>query len=176
VIDRDFEKRLAELVDGDVWTLADELAERYPADEYDGDAAGRNGLHAELLDYSNALREDYGIKLGVQTMRKCRATALAWGRGTRAPCAPYKVHELLRSVSGREQLINKLVKRNGGRLTVADVQRWREDNHPKPLVSWEDRFDRQIRRALKQADPRSVEARELLIGKLQTLIRELGVA
>ena len=175
-VDREFEKEIAELVDGDVWVLADRLAERFSAAEYGEGSKNNSGLYAELLEYSNALREDYGIKLSVSSMRRMRATSLAWSHGTRSPCAPFKVHTMLRAADGHEHLIEKLIKLNGGRLTVADVQRWREDSNPKPLVSWDDQFDRKIRRALKQADPRTTESRDLLIAKLEQLAQELRVA
>jgi hypothetical protein len=75
-------KHVAEMVDGGPWQMADYLAETYPPEKY-GNSKANTKLYEKLRDLELALHNDHGIILKESTMRKQRATAIAWPHSVR---------------------------------------------------------------------------------------------
>lgn len=131
-------ERIAQLVDGDSWALADFLVDEFPPDRFGNAEHGTNtGLRAALEDAEDGLRLEYGIEYKATTLSRYRATAIAWPDGTRVPSAPFVVHKMIRGAN-REQEMARYLKRNKGRpLTERAVQRFRADDRPKAPVPWD---------------------------------------
>jgi len=147
-------KRLAALVDGDIWQVADLLVEEFPAEEYGGlgNEHARTGLYEKLEDYEHALVTEYGIELKSSTMRRYRTTAIAWPDGVRTPSAPFAVCNRFHGAD-RFKRIESYLKRNKGRpLTVRAVRRYTaEDGPTRALPPWESQVRRRIESAAKAA-------------------------
>lgn len=145
-VNPDLVKRLAELVDGDSWVLADLLVAEFPSDEWGDRGKENTGLRAALVDYEEALRREHGVELKASTMRHYRATALAWPEVVRTTSASFDAHARLRGSDGH-QLMKRYLKRNKGRpLTKRDVMRYRaDDKGPVPMETPEERFEKRIR-------------------------------
>jgi len=165
-------KRLAELVDGTPWAMADLLLETFPVDEW-GDAAHgtHTGLRVELDDYEDELRRDFGVELKAKTMREMRATAIAWPEAARAASAPYAVHRALRARSDRVGVLTKLVKRHHGHVTWRQFRDWQDTNRPKVPVPWSASMERRLRRVI--ADAETPAARRVVADLLDQLAGEL---
>lgn len=146
----DLVKRLAELIDGDGWQVADLLVEEFPPEVFgDGSSKKNSGLHQALEVYEDALRKQYGVVLRASTMRNYRSTAISWPHATRVACASFRAHGRLRGKEGRE-LMERYVRRNDGRpLSDRDVARFRADDNPKPSKPWEQRANQRLRSTVK---------------------------
>lgn len=143
-------KRLAELVDGDGWEIADLLAEEFPAETFgDNGSSRRTELHAALELYEDALRKQSGVILKATTMRTYRATALAWHVGDRTPRASFDAHRRLRGKDGPQRLSAYLNRNDGRPLSGRDVQRYRADDNPKPVKAWDQRARKRIASTVK---------------------------
>lgn len=153
-VNADTLKRLAELVDGDTWQIADLLVEEFPEQEFGGlgGAGISTGLYEKLTDYEHALVTDYGIELKASTMRRYRTTAIAWPNGVRTPFAPFAVCNRFHGAD-RFKRIDSYLKRNKGRpLTVRAVRRYTAEDGPlRPLPPWEQQVRRRIESAAKAA-------------------------
>jgi hypothetical protein len=174
-VDADLVKRLAELVDGDGWEVADLLAERFPPEEYPEDSSGRNELHATLDAASDALRREHGVELKVDTMRTYRATSLAWPRGTRVPRASFAAHRGLRGDDGPDRMARYLKRNKGRPLSQRDIARYRADDNPKPPVPWEEAARKRLGAAVRSVlgqNP-TAEAREVVAAILHELANEV---
>ena len=132
-------KRLAALVDGDQWEVADLLLETYPAEQYGDGANGvRSELFAALSDEEDELRREYGVILSITTMRIQRATAIAWPGDVRTSAASFGAHQMLRGPDRFDRMA-RYVKRNGGRaLSERNVRNYRAEDRPtKPPPPWD---------------------------------------
>lgn len=160
---RELVKRLAELVDGDTWVVADLLAEVFPVEDYPLQAHARNNLHAELVNYEEALRRDHGVILAATTMRIYRATAIAWPDEVRTSSASFQAHEKLRGPDRFGKMEQYLRKNKGRALSKRDVMRYRADEKPaKPMKP----FPVRARRRLEST------AKSLLVGGGRNIKRE----
>jgi hypothetical protein len=150
-VDREFLKRLAELLDGDAWQRADLMVEKFPADQF-GDAEDKDntGLYAELELYATELGREYGIEAKASTMRQWRATALKWPDDMRVSSASYEAHKALRGPD-RFELMRTYLRKNKGRpLSGRAVTRYRAEDAPaKSLPPWEERVRRRIESTAK---------------------------
>lgn len=159
-IDRDFLKRLAELTDGDEWAKADLLVEKFPPDEFGdhGEPSSNTGLHAVLEAYETEMATEYGIELKTSTMRRYRATSLAWPRGVRTSRASFDAHQSLRGPEREEQMRRYLGMQHQP-LSGRHVRRYRAEDAPKKAgVPWE----AQVARAVTSL------AKRLLLGNVKT--------
>lgn len=185
-------KRMADLVDGDAWEMADLLAEKFPEDEYGspGDHA-KTGLHEELVDYEMALIDEYGIdQLKANTMRIYRATALAWPDDARASSVPFVVCQRFRGEKRFEQVERYLRKNKGKPLTLRAAMRYRTAEAGSGHVrTWEEQVARRIERAAKAALLEGIKAdredwwnasqitdsrRQVVIAALRKLAKDMG--
>lgn len=142
-VDPVFIKELAELVDGNAWDRADRIAEEFPPRENEKSGM-RTGLYEDMAEASERLRREYGIDLAVNTMRISRATSLAWPADTRVSAASFEVHKSLRGRDS-EARMRRYLKRNKGRpLSIRDVQRYKAEDNPKPVVPWEKTATRKL--------------------------------
>jgi hypothetical protein len=151
-VDHDLVKRLAELVDGDGWEIADLLVEKFSVEQY-GDGGKANSELYEALDAAeDALRKEHGVELKVSTLRQHRATAIAWPHDARSSSASYVAHQRLRG-KDRYDLMQRYLKRNQGRpLSKRDVQRYRaDDKGPGLVLTPEERFEKRVRSTVKSA-------------------------
>jgi len=76
-VDPDIEKRLAELIDGDAWAMADYLADVFPEADFPEEKHSHNGLGAALREYELALKRDHGIEIKANTMLPKDGAAVA---------------------------------------------------------------------------------------------------
>lgn len=145
-------KRIAELIDGDQWELADLLVDEFPPELYgDAENKGTNtGLYDELEDYSHELILQYGIERKASTLRNVRATGLAWPRALRSARAPFDVHKMLRGPN-RLNDMNRYLRKNQDRpLTSRTVARYRAaDKGTKPPMPWALTAERRIHSTVK---------------------------
>ena len=159
-VDMDLAKRIADLVDGDDWALADLLAEEFPAEEWGDPSSKRNsGLYAALHSYAVKIRDTWGVELSEPSMRNHRATALAWPHARRSASASYDAHRAIRSPDRFEKM-DRYLAHNGGRgLSAKDVTRMNADNRPRPpLTPWETKVARRFEST----------ARSLMLGAVKT--------
>lgn len=151
-VDVALEKDLAELANGSTWLMADRLVDAFPPDEYGNAEHGtKTDLWKALDALSDALRHDYGIDLKVKTLSNYRATALAWPEGARAPSAPYRVHEMAKARPDRVKLVEKLIRKHGGRLTERQFRDWKAAQHPQMPEPWVIRIERRLRAIVNEA-------------------------
>jgi hypothetical protein len=151
-VDPEVVKRLAELVDGDAWSIADYLVEQFPIDEYGDAEHGTNtGLRLALDRYQGALYEQYGVELRSSTMRGYRATALRWPEAERSASASFGAHDRLRGPD-RFDRMRRYLRANGGHaLSARTVRRMRADESPgKPPLVFEERMRLAIERAVRR--------------------------
>jgi hypothetical protein len=149
-VDPDLVKALVALLDGDGWQMADLLVENFPVDEYGETANGRNTeLYSALEATEDTLRREYGVELTVATMRRYRATAIAWPAVARATAASFAAHQKLCG-DDRFDRMARYLKRNKDRpLSKRDVQRYRADDNPTPVKPWDIRAKRRIESTVK---------------------------
>lgn len=187
----DLIKRLAELVDGDGWEIADLLAEQFPASEFGEGSKANSALYNALDECEDALRQEHGIlELKVSTMRNYRATSIAWPHAERSACAPFLVHTLVRGPDREAQMASYLRRNKGLPLSVRHVRRYRSDDNPKTPRSW----DAAMRKAIESAAKRHLlagiipepgtdwwkastitdEARDAVIAALRDLTNEIA--
>lgn len=133
----DLIKRLAELVDGDGWQVADLLVEEFPPEQYESGNGTNNALYAALDDCEDELRTKYAVELKVSTMRRYRATALAWPADVRTSAASFVAHEAVRGTDREAQMASYLKRNKGLPLSKRHVKRYRSDDNPKPPVPWD---------------------------------------
>lgn len=173
-VDADLVKRLAELVDGDGWEVADLLADRFPPEEYGAGGSANTELYAQLEAASDALRREHGVELKVGTMRRYRATALGWPRGARAPRASFAAHDRLRGDDRHERMARYLKRNKGRSLSVRDIARYRVDDNPTPPVPWEEATRKRLASAVSSAlgQHPTGEAREAVAAMLHQLANE----
>jgi hypothetical protein len=147
-VDPDVEKRLAELIDGDAWTMADYLAEAFPESEYPNLGKGRaTGLGKELREYELALKKHHGIEIAANTMRAYRATALLWPNDTRVSFAPFTVHRYLHGPDRREEMAKRIrqAKAEGDdALSLRQLKRFRADEKPRQAKSMREVLRRRL--------------------------------
>lgn len=145
-------KRIAELIDGDEWALADLLADEFPEEQYGGaDRKGGNtGLHAELERYSQALERDYGIDRSSKWLAKMRATSVAWPSGERSPLATFDAHALMRGADRQERMTRYLRANKGRPLSTRRARSLIAEERPqRPLPPWEEQVDRRVNATAK---------------------------
>jgi hypothetical protein len=130
-VDPDVLKRIAELVDGDTWVLADFLADAFSEERYPVSDAN-NGLYDDLAKYERTALVEHGVEVKASTMRKYRATAIAWPRGARAPRASFKVHARMRGDNRFAEMAQRLkqAEAENRALSATMLQRLREDDGP----------------------------------------------
>lgn len=150
-VDVDFHKRLAELIDGDQWQVADLLVEQYPESEYPSDASGKNGLVAALREDELALAREYGIVATVGHLREMRSTAIAWPVPARTG-APFVVHRRVRGVDREAQMTKylRMARREGRPLSERMLLRYRADERNDTPRPFEERMRRAIAAAVRR--------------------------
>lgn len=151
-VDPDVVKRLAELVDGDAWALADYLVEQFPEETFGHPSEeARTGLRAALARYQGVLYNEYGVDLTANTMRIYRATALRWPGDTRVSPASFQSHKLLRG-DDRFDRMRRYVRANRGQaLSARTVSRMRADEAPgRPARSLDEQMRAGIARAVRR--------------------------
>lgn len=148
----DLVKQLAELVDGDQWVIADLLAEEFPPEEWgDASTGTRTGVREALREYEIALAQERGIELSAATMRTLRATAIKWPGETRVSPASFTVY---RSLLGEDRFkrMASYQKRNKGKpLSTRVVKRFRSEDNPPPMVTWDALLRRRLMATVKTA-------------------------
>lgn len=140
-------KRIAELVDGDAWILADLLVEVFPPEEFgEAGSSATTGLHAELEEYQTELATEYGVELKANTMRRYRTTALAWPRDRRRSRASFAAHKELRGENRFKQMDDYLGRMGGQALSPRHVRRFKSQKNrtKQQLPDWSDQVRRQI--------------------------------
>lgn len=148
----DVVKQLAELVDGDQWVVADLLVAEFPPEEWGGADHGTNtGIYEALREYEVALAQQYGIEAKASTLRNKRATALAWPDAARTASAPYVVHEMLRGQDRQQKMASYLKRSKGKPLTQSAVRRFRAEDNPPPMVTWDAQLRRRLMATVKTA-------------------------
>jgi len=152
-VNADLVKRLAELVDGDQWVMADLLVEAFPPDEWgDAKTSVNTGIRSALDEYEHVLYAEHGVDLKASTMRSYRATALAWPGEIRISAASFHAH---RAITGedRQERMERYLKRNGGKaLSYRMIRRYRGEEKPaKAPLPWEQQVRRRIESAARKA-------------------------
>lgn len=150
----DVAKRIAELVDGDAWQIADLLVDEFPVEDYgDNERGMKTGLHAELEQYETLLAAEFAVELKASTMRHYRATAIAWPDGERSTSASFTAHAVLRGPNRAAEMRRYLRQNHGKPLSARAVRRFRSEDRPsKPAPPWE----AQVRRSVESLAKRLV--------------------
>lgn len=152
-VNQELVKRLAELVDGDSWQMADLLVDEFPAGQWGDGGKAKTGLRQELDQYSDSLRRHHGVILAGSTMREYRMTAIRWPQEDRFSSASFTVHLKLKGPDRQSQMAKYLrkKKREGGQaLSAKDVARYRADEKPnKPLKPFPDRVRQRLESTAK---------------------------
>ena len=149
----EFAKRVVELLDGDAWTLADEILDQYPVDEYGAAANGpRTGIHAELERFALRLRQEEAVEVKGSTLSRYRNVALAWPGGTRVQAASFAVHLRMRGPDRFDEMKRRVAqaKRERVMLTVDTLRRFRADENPARPKQFDERMRAAIAGAVRR--------------------------
>jgi hypothetical protein len=151
-------RKLADLIDGDQWTLADTLLDHYSLDEFpENDGDGRNGLHVALRQDENALARRFGIIATVGHLRNVRATAVAWPRASRNARASFSVHKMMRGKDRQQEMVKRLrqADHEGMALSQRMLSRLRAEEKPASEMR---AYDERLRQAITNAVRREMLA------------------
>lgn len=146
-------RKLADLLDGDSWKLADTLLEEYPLDEYPDSGSVNTGLHAALLRDEEMLRKKFGVVISQGHLRGSRATAIAWPPEEREPSTSYTVHFRMRGEGRKAEMQKRLrqAKREGWPLNQRMLARYRADEKgPASAKPYQERMKRAVAAAVKR--------------------------
>lgn len=145
-------RKLAELLDGDHWTLSDALLEMYPPDRY-GDGGSRNtGLYSALLGDVEYLRGELGITTTPGYLGTLRSTAIAWPPSARALGVGFDVHKRMRGKDRHAEMQKRLrqAKREGFALNRNMLARYRSEENKTPPRPYQVRMRNAITAAVRR--------------------------
>ena len=151
-VDDQWVRKLADLLDGDQWVLADTLLEHYSLDEFPSTGDANTGLYEAMRQDELALARGFGIIATVNHLRAVRATAIAWPREDRSSRALFAVHFKMRGVDRQAEMKKRLrqAEREGMALSRRILQRLRADESPRPLRQYDERMRRAIASAVRR--------------------------
>ena len=154
------------------WEFADALVHDFPPEQYPNEGAGHsNGLNPALRLHSETMARE-GLSYSPSSLKQYRGTSLAWSKDTRVTFgAGFTVHRELRGRDDRVELLGRLIKQHGGKVTQKQVRTWKREQQPQKFRSWSDQMRARIKAVAKQAETSG--AREEMAGLLMAAAQEL---
>jgi hypothetical protein len=157
------------------WDFADAIVKDVPADDVERSTSShaKDGSQQALRLLAEQLARA-GFDYSVIGLSQRRATALAWPEDTRVhEGAGFTVHRELRGRDDRIEVLRKLMRQHGGKVTQRQVRTWKQEQNPPKFRSWSDTQRDNIAALIKRAAPGAPEAKEELAGLLMAAAREL---
>ncbi len=154
------------------WEFADAIVEDVP-DEVARSTSShvKDGSRQKLKLLAEQLNRA-GFDYSAVGLAQRRATALAWPEATRVhQGAGFTVHRELRGRDDRVEVLHRLMKQHGGKVTQKQVRTWKQEQNPPAFRSWSDMMRDRIKAVARQAE--TPEAREEMASLLMAAAQEL---